>query len=155
VVPHDLLYQIDKLLADIPALSVGLLGFATLTFFMILKKVKLSVVQSNPREITLSLSFLCFVSGPPFLFSHLFSSFFLPRYSTLHEYRFNTIIPVQRETTPRASPVRSALSARVCPAFRLVCVSSISGLLFRSLRSASWRRTLFYAYTAGVGYTGD
>lgn len=41
--PHDLFYQIDKLLADIPALSVGLLGFATFTFFMILKKVKLSV----------------------------------------------------------------------------------------------------------------
>jgi hypothetical protein len=43
VEPHDSLYQVDRLLADIPALSVGLLGFATLTFFMILKKVKLLV----------------------------------------------------------------------------------------------------------------
>ncbi|KAI9508802.1 hypothetical protein F5148DRAFT_1192760, partial [Russula earlei] len=33
---------VDKLLADIPGLSVGLLGFAALTFFMILKKVKLA-----------------------------------------------------------------------------------------------------------------
>jgi len=33
---------VDKLLADIPALSVGLLGFAVLTFFVILKKVRLA-----------------------------------------------------------------------------------------------------------------
>ncbi|KAF8507121.1 hypothetical protein F5888DRAFT_72939 [Russula emetica] len=32
----------DTLLADIPALSVGLLGFAFLTFFILLKKVKLA-----------------------------------------------------------------------------------------------------------------
>jgi len=34
----------DSLLADIPAVSVGLLGFAVLTFFMILKKVKLATL---------------------------------------------------------------------------------------------------------------
>ena len=33
------------LLADVPALSVGLLGFAVLTFFVKLKKLKLSVFQ--------------------------------------------------------------------------------------------------------------
>jgi hypothetical protein len=69
-------HQVDKLLADIPALSVGLLGFATLTFFMILKKVKLSVFPPSPYESTLSL-FLRFRSGPPFLFSSLLSSPFL------------------------------------------------------------------------------
>ncbi|KAH9985429.1 hypothetical protein BJV74DRAFT_575988 [Russula compacta] len=33
---------VDMLLADVPALSVGLLGFATLTSFMVLKKMKLA-----------------------------------------------------------------------------------------------------------------
>ena len=39
------------LLADVPALSVGLLGFATLTSFMVLKKVKLSVFQEIHGEM--------------------------------------------------------------------------------------------------------
>jgi hypothetical protein len=39
------------LLADIPALSVGLLGFAVLTFFVILKRLKLSVFQEIHRDM--------------------------------------------------------------------------------------------------------
>lgn len=70
------LHQVDKLLADIPALSVGLLGFATLTFFMILRKVKLSVFPPSPYESTLSL-FPSLSFRAPFLvlFSVLFTFF--------------------------------------------------------------------------------
>jgi hypothetical protein len=88
-VPHALICQLDKLLADIPALSVGLLGFATLTFFMILKKVKLSVFQEICAKTVSHFSF--FRPRAPFLIlmSVLFLFFAaildLARISLLHD----------------------------------------------------------------------
>jgi hypothetical protein len=71
------------LLADIPALSVGLLGFAVLTFFTTLKKLKLSVfleIYGNMRT-----HFNCFIQSdlsPSYFRSlHLFRGDSRPRTS--------------------------------------------------------------------------
>jgi hypothetical protein len=71
MVSHDLRHQFDMLIADVPALSVGLLGFAVLTFFMILKKLKLSVFQEIHGDMRTH-----FHSERPFSFILLFSSLF-------------------------------------------------------------------------------
>lgn len=70
-VSHDFHHQFDTLLANIPALSVGLLGFAVLTFFMILKKVKLSVFQEIHEDMRTH--FCCFIQSvlSPSLFCSL------------------------------------------------------------------------------------
>ena len=105
-------YQFDTLLADIPALSVGLLGFAVLTFFMILKKVKLSVFPRNPRGYVTLTFFVSFRANFLLQISVLFTFFAaivdLTRVSLRHAN--STIVQQEEDNVTNAlRTVREAL----------------------------------------------
>jgi hypothetical protein len=88
-VSHDLHHQFDMLLADIPALSVGLLGFAVLTFFTILKKLKLSVFQDIHKDMRTH--FCCFIQ------SDLSPSYFCSLHFFRGDSRHRTSFPSTRQ----------------------------------------------------------
>jgi hypothetical protein len=99
------------LLADIPTLSVGLLGFAVLTFFMILKKVKLSVLLEIHGKYAHSLSF----RATFFLLSSVLFSFFAAMVDlTRLCLQFDNSVLVQKmeaNATHALSTVRETLSS--------------------------------------------
>ena len=108
---HDLHHQFDTLLADIPALSVGLLGFAVLTFFMILKKLKLSVFPKKITGIcalTFGISFRAsFLLQTSVLFSFFAAMVDLTRVSFRHS---NSILVQEKDNVTSALvTVREAL----------------------------------------------
>ncbi len=110
---HDLPHQFYTLLADIPAVSVGLLGFAVLTFFMILKKVKLSVFQEI-HEVC-ALTFVVSFRATFLLLSSVLFTFFaaivdLTRVSLRHDN--SSIVQMEVEhITDALTTVREALSS--------------------------------------------
>lgn len=106
-------HQINTLLADVPALSVGLLGFAVMTFFMVLKKVKVSVFREIHMRCPLTFTALF---RPPFLLlSSVLFTFFaaIVDLARISLHKDNSIL-VQREVdglTHALAEAREALSS--------------------------------------------
>ena len=101
------------LLADIPALSVGLLGFAVMTFFVVLKKLKLSVFQEIHRMRALTFVVLfrsSFLLHTSVLFTFFAAIVDLARASLRH-YNSNIVQQGEDNVTNALGTVRESLSS--------------------------------------------